>query len=87
MFSKMWALVLSSVIEQHQRERDQADQHVNGVKAGHQEVGAGPHVAAGNDHRQGEVVILVSQAMRIFLQLVEHFEPARKSLLLGLGPR
>src|SRR3982751_6222914 len=31
---------------------NQPDQHVDGMKAGHQEVSAGPHVAAGDLHRQ-----------------------------------
>ena len=37
---------------QHEGEHDQAHQHVDGVKAGEQEVGAGPHVAAGDHDRQ-----------------------------------
>ena len=46
------ALALPSVSVQQVDEADQADEHVDGVEAGDQEIGAGPHVAAGNHDRQ-----------------------------------
>ena len=46
------------------------DQHVDGVKAGQQKVGAGPHVAAGNDDRQLQPGMLVVQAVLFVLAVL-----------------
>src|SRR5690606_11950805 len=50
------------LLGQDQHEREQTDRDVNRMEAGHQEVGAGPHVAAGNHHRQAEPLFVLVQA-------------------------
>src|SRR5262245_50995098 len=80
------SLGVVEAIHQDEHEGDQADEHVQCVKAGEQEVRAGPHVAAGNHHGQVEVCVfrIMRQSVRLFLQLGQHFQAAFHSLFLDV---
>ena len=62
---------------QQQHEGDQADQDMQGMKSGQEEIGAGPHVTIGDVHRQMELVLIIPTLNMAAVLRMAMFTPER----------